>query len=119
MNSGLIITEERAGSQKQVLVLRLSGYLDGHTFVDLERKLDAIFKPGSARVVIELSGLTYIASAGLGVFINGQHQAANSGGSLQLVNPTPSVREIFSILGLESLFVIHDTLDQGVEAAQG
>jgi anti-anti-sigma regulatory factor len=36
---------------------------------------------------------------------------------VQLVNPSASVREIFSILGLGSIFTIHDTLDQGVKAA--
>jgi len=39
------------------------------------------------------------------------------GGSLQLVNPAPSVREVFGILGLEAIFTIHETVDQGVKAA--
>ena len=49
--------------------------------------------------------------------LNAQHQLKKSGGNLQLVNPAQSVREIFSILGLESLFVIHENLDAGVAAA--
>jgi len=116
MKPGLTISESSLGN---VHVLRLAGYLDGHTFVDLERRFDALFKEGRTRLVVELSGLTYIASAGVGVFINGQHKARNSGGSLQLANPSASVREIFSILGLESVFVIHDTIEQGVAAATG
>lgn len=114
MKQGLKITESEAGA---VHVLHLQGYLDGHTFVDLERKVDALLKAGKTRLVIELSALSYIASAGVGVFINSQHQAKTKGGTVQLVNPSASVREIFSILGLGSLFTIHDTLDQGVKAA--
>jgi anti-sigma B factor antagonist len=114
MKQGLKITETAAGP---VLVLHLQGYLDGHTFVELERKVDSLLKAGKARIVIELSGLSYIASAGVGVFINSQHQAKGKGGTVQLVNPSASVREIFSILGLGSIFTIHDTLDQGVAAA--
>lgn len=115
MKSGLTITQSRAGN---VLVLKLSGYLDGHTFVDLEKTLDATIKSGSHRIVIDLAELTYIASAGVGAFINSQHQVRSQGGSLQLVNPAPTVREVFGILGLEAIFTIHQTLDQGIKAAQ-
>jgi anti-sigma B factor antagonist len=105
MKQGLKITETYQGN---VLVLHLQGYLDGHTFVELERKIDTLLKANRTRLVIELSALSYIASAGVGVFINSQHQAKAKGGS---------VREIFSILGLGSIFTIHDTLEQGVKAA--
>ena len=115
MKSGLTITESRVD---EVLVLKLSGYLDGHTFVELEKSLDAAIKGGSHRVVIDLAELTYIASAGVGVFINSQHQVRKHGGSLQLVNPAPSVREVFGILGLEVIFTIHQTVEQGLRAAR-
>ncbi len=115
MKSGLTITESHIDD---VLVLKLSGYLDGHTFVELEKSLDAAIKGGSHRIVIDLAELTYIASAGVGVFINSQHQVRKHGGSLQLVNPAPSVREVFGILGLEVIFTIHQTVDQGVRAAR-
>jgi anti-anti-sigma factor len=115
MKSGLTITTSRADD---VLVLKLSGYLDGHTFVELEKSLDTAIKGGSLRIVIDLIELTYIASAGVGAFINSQHQVRKHGGSLQLVNPAPTVREVFGILGLEAIFTIHQTLDQGIKAAQ-
>lgn len=114
MKSGLIISESLSGT---VQILKLSGYLDGHTFVELERSLDRSIKGGVNRLVLDLADLTYIASAGVGVFINAQHQVRKVGGSLQLVNPAPSVREVFGILGLEAIFTIHATVEQGVKAA--
>ncbi|MCS6969699.1 MAG: STAS domain-containing protein [Planctomycetota bacterium] len=114
MKPGLQITET---SVRQVRVLHLAGYLDGHTFVEFERRLRELFDAGCCRVVIDLSALSYIASAGVGVIINGQHQAKQLGGCLQLVKPSPAVREIFSILGLDALFTIHDSVEQGVAAA--
>lgn len=114
MKSGLTITEQTHGA---VLVVHLSGYLDGHTCAELDRRVNTLLQGSSKRLVFELSGLGYIASAGIGIFINVQHRAKKSGGNLQLVNPSPSVREIFNILGLESLFVIHQTLAQAVAAA--
>jgi anti-sigma B factor antagonist len=115
MKSGLTITERDAAPAHLVT---LAGDLDGHTCGDLERRLDGLVKAGKIRLVVDLSGVTYIASAGIGALINCQHQAKRGGGGLQLVNPTPNVREIFSILGLETLFVIHGSVDQGIAAAK-
>jgi anti-sigma B factor antagonist len=114
MKAGLTIREETVAG---VRVVHLSGYLDGHTCAELDRHLAPLLKSGAHRVVMELSGLGYIASAGVGVFINAQHHLEKSGGNLQLVNPGTSVKEIFAILGLESLFVIHPTLAAGLAAA--
>lgn len=114
MKPGITIAESTAGT---VQILRVGGYLDGHTAIELERKLGEVMKAGNRRLVMDLSGLTYIASAGVGVLINIQHQAKKGGGGLQLVNPSPSVREIFSILGLQTILAIHDSLDAGVQAA--
>ncbi len=115
MKSGLTIKEVANGP---VQVISLDGFLDGHTFGDLEKRLEALVAAGQVRLVIELSKLTYIASSGVGVFINFLSQTTDKGGSLQLVGPTPNVREIFELLGLGSLFTIHTTLDQGIAAAR-
>mgnify|MGYP001606061326 CR=1 FL=1 len=113
MKAGLTVTEQIHGA---VLIVHLAGYLDGHTCAEMDRRATALLARHQ-RLVLELSGLGYIASAGVGIFINLQHRAQKAGGNLQLVNPSPGVREIFAILGLESLFVIHATLAEGVAAA--
>ena len=70
------------------------------------------------RIVVDLSGLTYIASAGVGAFINGQHQAKKNDGSLQLANAGPHIREIFDILGLDAIFTVHETVPAALKAAK-
>ncbi len=114
MKSGLTIHETANGP---VQVVSVEGYLDGHTFGELEQRLEKLIASGRVRLVIELSKLSYIASSGVGVFINYHSQASAKGGNLQLVNPSPSVHEIFELLGLDSLFVIHKSIDQGIAAA--
>ena len=115
MKNGLTITE---GTIEGVHVLKLAGFLDGHTFIELERKLDTLIKSGRSRIVADLAGLTYIASAGVGAFINGQHQAKKNNGSVQLARASSSVKEIFDILGLDAIFTIHATLPEGLKAAK-
>ena len=116
MKHGLTISQSAVGT---VHVLKLGGFLDGHTFGELEKVLDQLIKAGKSRIVLELSGLGYIASAGVGCFIGSAQLARQAGGSVQLVNPSANVREIFSILGLSAVLEIHDNIDAGVRAARG
>lgn len=102
---------------QNVILIRVAGYLDGHTFIELEKHLDQLINQGQKRLVLDLSELGYIASAGVGLFINTQHRLKDSG-SVQLVNPAPGVREIFNILGLDTIFTIHPSVAAGVAAAQ-
>jgi len=105
--------------QDGVTIVRIGGFLDGHTIINLERHVVSLAKIENQRLVFELSGLTYIASAGVGLFINVSHRLKGLGGRLELVKPSPSVAEIFAILGLDSIFTIHPDLASGVAAARG
>ncbi len=101
-----------------VVLIRIGGFLDGHTFVDLERHFDQVMKAGHRRLVLELSGLSYIASAGVGLFINTNHRLKAEGGRVELVNPSPNVKEIFTILGLDAIFTLHEKVESAVAAAK-
>lgn len=113
--TGLTITDTEADG---VAVVHVGGYLDGHTIMNLERHIDQLARNGRKRMVMELSGLAYIASAGVGLFINISHRLKGQGGRLELVSPSESVMEIFTILGLDTILAIHPTLDAGVAAAK-
>ncbi len=112
--TGLTIAQSTNGP---ITVLKLVGFLDGHTFIHLEKAFEVAMKAGNKRVVLDLSELGYIASAGVGLFINTQHKLKTDGGDLQLASPTPNVREIFGILGLDTIFTIHPSIDAAVTAA--
>lgn len=115
MAAKLEIQERKEGA---VTILNLVGSLDGHTFIQMESAMKALVDEGNKIFVIELPDLSYIASAGIGVFINVQQTVAGDGGGLILVNPSPTVREVFDILGLQALFQIHDETAPALEAAE-
>lgn len=111
--SGLTISDD---VQNGVHIVHVGGYLDGHTIINLERHIDQLVRDGVRRLVFELSGLSYIASAGVGLFINMSHRIKGLGGRLELVSPSASVMEIFTILGLDTILTIHPSLADGVTA---
>jgi anti-anti-sigma factor len=63
-------------------------------------------EPLSGEVTVDLSGLEYISSAGLGVFIVTHNRLTASGGSLALINPTDHIRHIFHLARLEQVLTI-------------
>jgi anti-sigma B factor antagonist len=96
--------------------LRLVGFLDAHTFEQLDELVTDLFQQGVYRVVVDLSGLEYISSAGAGVFIGNLAAAQEMGGNIVLVNPTPNVREVFDLLGLSQIFTITGSREEALQA---
>ncbi|MHC5068144.1 MAG: STAS domain-containing protein [Planctomycetota bacterium] len=107
MSSELHITQQASGDS---IIVHLSGKLDGNTIHQLDSQLQRLATSGR-NLVIDLSRLSYIASAGVGLFISTQQLLQQHNAQLRLAQPTAMVREIFDILGLDKLFQIHAHLD--------
>ncbi len=97
------ITRENANG---VALLRVEGFLDAHTFEQLEESIRGIFEGGCYKLVVDLARVDYISSAGAGVLIGARSESQENGGDIVLLNPTESVREVFDLLGLTQIFKI-------------
>lgn len=102
--------------QEGVAILTLEGFLDAHTFEQLDETIQELFDRNVVRLVADLSGVEYISSAGAGVFIGSLASAQEANGNIVLVNPTPNVREVFDLLGLSQIFTITDDVDSALAA---
>ncbi len=109
----LIIQSKMVGND--MCILSLSGFLDAHTFEQLDEAISGLFDDDVFKIIADLAGVEYISSAGAGVFIGCLTAAQESGGDIVLVNPTPNVREVFDLLGLSSIFAIVDTVDEATK----
>lgn len=94
-----------------MVCVRVEGFLDAHTFEQMESTINRLFTDGVYRVMVELSKVDYISSAGAGVFIGAIGTAQENGGNIILMNPTPNVKEVFDLLGLSQLFQFAETTD--------
>jgi anti-sigma B factor antagonist len=84
------------------VVLALSGELDVITAPDLAAQLETLAAEACPRVLIELSGLSFVDSAGVSVLVKARHEAEANGRRLILRNATEQVSQVFSVLGLAS-----------------
>jgi len=100
---GIDVYVEEAAQNRGVSVLRVSGYVDTTTSPDLERRLQALLREKRYHVVVDLSKVEYISSAGWGIFISEIREIREQGGDLKLSGMIPDVREVFDLLEFENI----------------
>jgi anti-anti-sigma factor len=77
-----------------------TGRLDAAQSPKAQAFLDALADPGD----IDLAGLEYISSAGLGVLLRTHKRLMATGGRLRLVNVGHHIFDIFRYSGFDQLF---------------
>ncbi len=105
------IVEEQQGS---VALLRLHGYLDAHTAADFECAIQKKFASGCVCIAVDCAKLSYISSAGLGVFMSFIEELREKDGDIRIGGLLPKVRQVFDILGFSEIFQIFDTAQAAV-----
>ena len=70
----------------------------------------------SKRIVLNLSGVTYIDSGGLGTLVALYTTARNSGGSIKLANLTPRVDDLLQVTKLVTVFDVYDSEEKAIES---
>jgi anti-sigma B factor antagonist len=104
--------EERDGA----IVVRLTGELDLYNAHLMRDELITAAARGPDRLIVELSGVTFIDSTGLGVLIEARTLLANRRAFL-LVGPGLETRRALEISGLDRHFTVHDSLDEALSAS--
>lgn len=116
--SGLTQTAlDRRQIQPDVVLLRFS------TPVQLTRQsreatalLAGVLEQKDTKVLIDLSRVSRIDSAGLGVLMNCYSHAIRNHGMLKLLNPSPQVRDLLRMTQIDSVVETYDDVGQAVES---
>ncbi|OYT72417.1 MAG: hypothetical protein CFK52_05215 [Chloracidobacterium sp. CP2_5A] len=88
-----------------ICVLEVVGRLAPSTAQEeLTTRVDDLIASGHSNFLIDLRGVSYISSTGVGSLIECYHHAERAGGKLKLLNPSQAVRQILSVSKLDSVF---------------
>ena len=99
--------EER--SVGDVIVLDLKGKMTlGEGDELLKDKINSLVQQGRRKVVLNLEGVPYIDSAGLGEIVRTYTTISRQGGSLKLLNLTKRITDLLSITKLLTVFETYD-----------
>jgi anti-anti-sigma factor len=95
-------------------IIEVNGELDMHNADAVNHVLDRLDERGiSDHLIVDLTSCSFIDSIGLSVLIGAQHRAKSP---LNVVVTDEGLRRVLSITGLTSLFVLHETRTEAVEA---
>ncbi len=102
-------------AKNSVHVVRFEGNMDVHGIHKIEKSfLESITKIASGKIIIDLSHVDFISSAGLRVLVATLKKIQECGGSLALVGLKPAVQKVFDIVDMNSMFTILKTLDEAI-----
>jgi anti-anti-sigma factor len=104
------------GRQDDVVVLRPVGRINNDTSGAFQKRLLACVDPGGGALLVDLSGVDYISSAGLRALMTGSKHAKASGGRLAVAGLTPIVKEIFAISRFSHVVPVFETPAEAVAA---
>ena len=92
----------REGEPGAVTAL-LTGELDEHSAPMIRRELDSLIEGGVKRIEFDMSGVTFMDSAGVGLLLGRYNKLAASGGSMGVKNAPRSIERLLRMSGVYTL----------------
>lgn len=102
--------------EKELPVIELEGEVDVYTAPQLKQQMISLLEGGSRRMVVDLTKVEYLDSTALGVLIGGLKRMREQDGNMVLVCPSPRIRRVFEITGLDKIFDIYNSTDEAQSA---
>lgn len=96
-------------------VLVLNGRLDLVSAAKLRQAVDDTVNHGTNRVIVDLSGVPFMDSSGLGALVGAFKRATGAGGAFRIAGPSHQVRDVISIMRLDQLLPPYLNVDAALE----
>lgn len=102
----------------EVLVLSLGGRLDAQGAVEIDAVLKDLLRETDRTVVFDMSGVTYMSSAGIRTIVATEKRMKERGGRIHLSDLQPYPRSVLDMTGFSTVLSIHPTRREAVRAAR-
>src|SRR6202035_5970196 len=113
MELGLAVDDTRT----PFTVLAVNGEVDVYSAPRLRERLVDLVSQGHRQIVVDLEGVDFLDSTGLGVLVGGLKRLRSHEGDLTLVCTQHRILKVFEITGLTKVFAIHDSVEAAVSGA--
>jgi anti-sigma B factor antagonist len=111
--------EHSISTQGEVTILAIRGRMDAARVGTVREAISKLPEQGHKRIVLDLAGLEWIDSSGVGALVVLFKNAKSKGGEVVAASLQRQPREIFRLLHLESAFQIFDSVPDAVARLGG
>jgi len=98
-------------------ILDVGGEVDIYTAPQLRGQLIDLVSNGHHHLIVDMEGVGFLDSTGLGVLVGALKRVRTHDGSLRLVCTQDRTLKIFRITGLTKVFPIHSSVREAIEAS--
>ena len=98
-------------------IVEVTGELELATAPRLRQQVVSLVGAECVRVVLDLTGVDFIDSVGLGVVVGALKRTRAHGGDLRVVAPQDRVRSLFTLTRLDEIIVVADRLEDAIGAS--
>jgi anti-sigma B factor antagonist len=111
---GIKVAVKTVGAHLDITLITVLGYVDTTTCHELTKLIEELLEQKNVQIIADLGGVTYISSAGWGVFVGEIKNIRDSGGDLKIVQMTPEVLEVFEMLEFNKILNTYDTIEEAI-----
>ena len=97
-------------------VIEVGGEIDVYTAPKLREKLITLVEERSYQLIVDMEGVEFLDSTGLGVLVGGLKRVRAHDGWIDLVCTQSRILRIFKITGLNKVFSIHNSVAEAIAA---
>lgn len=112
----IISIEERDGV---VIIDVKEERLDAHNSGEFKTQMLNFFEEGKSNLIVDMAGVRFVDSSGLGALVSGYKNASARNGNLKLCGLQSQVKSMFELTRLHRVFEIFPTADEAVASFSG
>ena len=112
---GIKIALNYVGARMDIALLTIIGYVDTTTCHELTKTIQDLIKQNFFQIIADLGGVTYVSSAGWGVFVGEIKNIRDRGGDLKIVQMSPEVFEVFEMLEFNKVLNYYDSIEEAID----
>lgn len=101
-------------TEEGIHIVRLMKVFDASSLDEFEKVLAYLLSRNHYRIVVDLTSVEFISSAGWGAFTAELRRVRDNGGDIRLAGMNPDVLDVFLLLELDSFINAYDTVDDAI-----
>lgn len=113
MNNNIQI--RKIGSQSDVALIKIRGFLDTISAYHLQEKANGLIKDKIYKYIIDCEYLEYISSAGIETFHSMAQKLRKNKGEIIFTNVPAKIHKLFELIGTTTFFRIKNTIQEATQ----
>lgn len=112
MTQGLLFTYRTVDHLPDVTIMHISGSIDSDTAPQFEHELIGLLENKKVKILVDLSDVDYISSAGVGIFVGMLSDFRDEPeGDIKACHVSNKIMKVFETIGLDDMLEFYDTID--------